>query len=295
MNLGRAKLILIIAFAALNLFLGYYLFWPDFGRLTRVAISAEELSLTEQLLNENNYFLEAPINRAVQTIDFLTVTPSLTTQRAILLRFLREGARINQSDDANYYYIEGETAVIHPSGLIRILYNPPVFISENMLAKESREIRTLVDNFINEHQLNFEGLVFDYLEIKDDLSLNVHYYQVIGEAPVFAGQIWVQIIEDRVHAVDIYWLEPGERSPAREIRVISAAEALSNLAYELGPANEPQTIKKIDLGYYSGEYDAEKWEIPPVWRIMINEQHYFVNAFTGNLEQEIVIPEQLQQ
>jgi len=45
MNLGRAKSILIIAFVGLNIFLGYYLFWPDFGRLTQVAITAEELTI----------------------------------------------------------------------------------------------------------------------------------------------------------------------------------------------------------------------------------------------------------
>jgi len=294
MNLGRAKLILIIAFAALNLFLGYHLFWPDFGRLTRVAVSAEELRLTEQMLAENNYSLEAPINRAVQSIDFLSVSQSLAVQRSVLLHFLREGASINQAEDGNYYYIEGETAVIHASGLITILYNPPVVIGENLYGMESREIRNAVDAFLAEKQLNFDGLNFDYLEKEEASTIVVYYNQIVNEAPVFSGQLNVIIINDRIQSVDLYWLEPVERIPIREIRVISAAEALSNLVYELGPAPEPQMITKVELGYYSGDYDAEKWEIPPVWRILINGQHYYINAFTGNKEQEIVIPEQLQ-
>lgn len=294
MNLGRAKLILIIAFAALNLFLGYHLFWPDFGRLTRVAVSAEELRLSEQMLAENNYKLEAPINRAVQTIDFLTVSQSLSVQRAVLLRFLREGASISQAEEANYYYIEGETAVIHASGLIRILYNPPVLLGENLFNREPREIRNLVDAFLAAHQLNFDGLSFDYLEKDDPTTVVVYYNQIIDDAPVFAGQLKVKIVDDKIQSVDLYWLEPADRIMAREIRVISAAEALSNLVYELGPAAELQLISKVELGYYSGDYDAEKWEIPPVWRILINGQYYFINAFTGNLEQEIIIPEQLQ-
>jgi len=294
MNLGRAKLILIVAFAALNLFLGYHLFWPDFGRLTRVAVSAEELRLTEQMLAENNYNLEAPINRAVQSIDFLSVSQSLAVQRSVLLHFLREGASINQAEDANYYYIEGETAVIHASGLITILYNPPVVIGENLYGMEPREIRNAVDAFLAEKQLNFDGLNFDYLERDEASTIVVYYNQIINEAPVFSGQLKVKIIDDRIQSVDLYWLEPVERIPIREIRVISAAEALSNLVYELGPAPEQQVITKVELGYYSGDYDAEKWEIPPVWRILINGQHYYINAFTGNKEQEIVIPEQLQ-
>jgi hypothetical protein len=116
MNLGRAKIILIVAFAALNLFLGYQLFWPDFGRLTRVAVSAEELQLTEKGLKENNYILQTSINRSVQTSDFLTVSPSLAVQRSVLLKFLREGAQIFQAETINYYSIEGEIAEIHSSG-----------------------------------------------------------------------------------------------------------------------------------------------------------------------------------
>jgi regulatory protein YycI of two-component signal transduction system YycFG len=294
MNLGRAKLILVIAFAALNLFLGYHLFWPDFGRLTRVAVSAEELRLTEQMLAENNYRLEVPINRAIQTIDFLTVSQSLAVQRAVLLRFLREGARISQAEKANYYYIDGETAVIHASGLITIRYNPPILLGENLINRESREIRNVVDAFLAANQLYFDGLSFDYLEKDDPSTIVVYYNQIIDDVPVFAGQLKVTIVDDKIQSVDLYWLEPAERDPAREIRVISAAEALSNLVYELGPAAELQLISKVELGYYSGDYDAEKWEIPPVWRILINGQHYYINAFTGNLEQEIIIPEQLQ-
>jgi regulatory protein YycI of two-component signal transduction system YycFG len=294
MNLGRAKIILIIAFAALNLFLGYHLFWPDFGRLTRVAVSAEELRLTEQLLAENNYQLEAPINRAVQTIDFLTVSQSLAVQRAVLLRFLRQGARISQAEEANYYYIEGETAIIHASGLITIRYNPPILLGENLYSREQREIRNLVDSFLAANQLDLDGLNFDYLEKDDPSTIVVYYNQIIDGALVFAGQLKVTIVDDKIQSVDLYWLEPAERDPAREIRVISAAEALSNIVFELGPVAEQRMINKVELGYYSGDYDAEKWEIPPVWRILINGQHYYINAFTGNLEQEIIIPEQLQ-
>ena len=89
MNLGRAKLIFIIAFTGLNLFLGYNLFWPDYGRFTNVSVTAEDLRLTEALLNNHNYILGAPISRAVKTGNFLTVAHSA----AIM-------------DDFNQYYAE---------------------------------------------------------------------------------------------------------------------------------------------------------------------------------------------
>lgn len=294
MNLGRAKLILIIAFAGLNLFLGYQLFWPDFGRLTRVAVSVEELQSMEKMLIDNNYELEASINRSFQTRDFVTVSPSLAVQRLILLRFLREGARIFQGDGVNYYYIDGETAEIHRSGLIRILYNPAKHLGNDLYTMEQRELRSLIDQFLVANQLNLEGLTFDYLEKTDPASLTAVYYQVINDDPVFTGQLKVLTTEDQIRMVEIYWLETVERFPAKEIQVISAVEALGNLVFEIGPASESAVVSRVELGYYSGEYEAEKWEMPPVWRIIVNDQPYYINAFTGNLEKEVIIPEQLQ-
>lgn len=294
MNLGRAKLILIIAFAGLNLFLGYQLFWPDFGRLTRVAVSVEELQSMEKMLIDNNYELEASINRSFQTRDFVTVSPSLAVQRLILLRFLREGARIFQGDGVNYYYIDGETAEIHRSGLIRILYNPAKHLGNDLYTMEQRELRSLIDQFLVANQLNLEGLTFDYLEKTDPASLTAVYYQVINDDPVFTGQLKVLTTEDQIRMVEIYWLETVERFPAKEIQVISAVEALGNLVFEIGPASESAVVSRVELGYYSGEYEAEKWEMPPVWRIIVDDQPYYINAFTGNLEKEVIIPEQLQ-
>jgi regulatory protein YycI of two-component signal transduction system YycFG len=293
-NLGRAKLILIIAFAALNFFLGYQLFWPDFGRLTRVAVSVDELQSMEKMLKDNNYVLQASINRAFQTRDFITVSPSLAVQRLILLRFLREGAQIFQGESVNYYYIEGETAEIHRSGLIRILYNPALSLGKDLYTMEQRELRNLIDQFLVANQLNLEGLSFDYLEKVDPASLIALYYQVIAEDPVYTGQLKVFSDADQIRMVEIYWLETVERFPAKEIQVISAVEALGNLIFEIGPASETAVISRVELGYYSGEYEAEKWEMPPVWRIIVNGQPYYINAFTGNLEKEVIIPEQLQ-
>jgi len=102
-NLERAKLILIIAFAGLNLFLGYQLFWPDFGRLTQVAVSTEDLQLLDELLKDNNYSLEASIDRSVQTGIFMTVSTSLEFQRKVLLKLLQEGAQFSKNENATFY------------------------------------------------------------------------------------------------------------------------------------------------------------------------------------------------
>ncbi|MDY6825878.1 MAG: two-component system regulatory protein YycI [Bacillota bacterium] len=295
MNLGQAKLILIIVFTGLNLFLAYYLFWPDFGRLTRVAITVEDLKMTQAVLNENNYFLEASFNRAVQTSDFLTVTPSAELQQHILMHFIAEGAQINYNDNTIYFNCEGERAVVYSNGLIQIFYEPGLEINTNSSLVSEQEIRSNIESILLEKAVMPEGFSYDYIEENENGKVNLFYYQILNEMPVFAGQMKVVLKEQKIVSVDIYWLDMVERIPSREMEVISATDALNNFVTEMGPSPEPKHIKEVTLGYFSGEYEAEKWEIPPVWRIVLDDHtHYFINAFTGNLEQEGIIPDQLQ-
>jgi regulatory protein YycI of two-component signal transduction system YycFG len=295
MNLGRAKLVLIVAFVGLNLFLGYHLFWPDFGRLTRVAITAEEMRITEAMLTENNYYLEVPLDRSIQTIDFITVSPAVDFQNKIRNRLIEEDALyIEQDDNLMVYYGEGESVFIYPTGLIKVIYDPGYVISDGLINLEQREIRSKIELFLEKKTLKPEGIVFDYLERVETGQGIIYYYQVHDNIPIYSGYLKVVIDLDKIIEVEVFWLEFLERSPVREIEVISATVALTNLVKEIGSSSEPQRIKQVDLGFFSHEYDAEKWEIPPVWRINLEGPRiYYINAFTGNLEQEIIIPEQL--
>ncbi len=296
MNLGRAKLILVVAFTGLNIFLGYQLFWPDFGRLTEVSVTAEDLRETEQMLAENNLVLDASFDRSPQTSDFITVSPDWKIRQALLYDLIKTGVQIEETEHTTYYRSVDRVAVIHNSGLIQIFYSSGsgASLGDNGTELGHGDLKNRVEEFLAEDELLPEGINFDYLEQKEDGSIALNYHQTLGGMPIFSGQIKIVIDGDRVKAVEIYWLELAERAPPRDMEVISPAEALKNLVSELGPVSEERIIEKIDLGYYSGEYDAEKWEVPPVWRIVLdNNQYYYINAFTGNLEKDTVIPEQL--
>lgn len=294
MNLGRAKLILIIAFTGLNIFLGYQLFWPDFGRLTEVAVTAEDLREAEQKLAENNYVLDATFDRSPQSSDFITVSPDWKIKQDLLYRLIKGGVQIEETEHQTYYRSEDKRVVIHTSGLLQVFYTSGGELEEELSTLEPGELKGIVEDFLAEDGLLPEEIRFDFFEEKRDGSITLHYYQMLEDVPVFSGQLKVILRANQVQAVEIYWLEPAERIPPREMEVISPAEALKNLVSELGPSADERVIKAINLGYYSGEYDAEKWEIPPVWRVMLdNNQYYYVNAFTGNLEKDSVIPEQL--
>ncbi len=294
MNLGRAKLILIIAFAGLNLFLAYHLFWPDSGRLTRVAVSAEDLDNLEILLKENNYKLQTALDRSVQTANFLTVSTSLKFQRALILQMLQEGAEFSYTEDGTYYRNDDRTVMIQSTGMIKVLLTPPNMLEQNNNDLEQFSLNNAVELFLAGQSLKPEGLTYNYTEVSEAGEKILHYYQSIGDFPVFAGNLKVYVTDNSIQSVEIYWLDPVEGSPAREMEVITAVEAIKNLVRDLGPSIEEQIITDVKLGHFSVEYNAEKWEIPPVWRIVLqNGQIYYINAFTGNFERKNVIPEQL--
>ncbi len=295
MNLARAKMVLIIAFAGLNLFLAYHLFWPDIGKMSGVAVTADDLQSTEDLLKDNNYILETSIDRSVHTGDFLTVSPDRHLRRRLLQMFIEEEAQIDGADDTTIYRLEDKTAMIHDSGLLQLVYESPgTLLAEEWENLEESELRDLVKEFLEGKALLPEGIKFDYIEYLADNKKVLNYYQVVDDTAIFSSRLRVVVEADLLKAVELYWLQPADRSQLRDMQVISAAEALASLVNALGPGTEERVIKHIEIGYYSGEYDAEKWEIPPVWRIVLDDgQSYYINAFTGNMEQKNIIPEQL--
>jgi len=298
LNLGRAKTILIIAFIGLNLFLGYQLFWPDFGRLTSVAVTTEEISAVENLLNDNNYYLETSIERGIKTSDFLKVSPDWETLDNLLEGYIERGAEVESNEDLEYYRLDDKVAIIHSSGLLHIRYSPGILLDENLYQDnndlDKSELKDLAVEFLEEENLMLQDLIYDYMEQENDEQTVVFFKQELDDKPIYTGHFKVIIEKDRITALEAYWLKPIKRIPEREMEVIPASEALRNLVNKLGSSTDERSIEEIELGYYSEEYDAENWEIPPVWRIALDgSEYYYINAFTGNLEQEPVIPEKL--
>ncbi|MDZ4133860.1 MAG: two-component system regulatory protein YycI, partial [Dethiobacteria bacterium] len=224
----------------------------------------------------------------------LAVSPSTEFQELIRELYATEEVLVNETEEALLYSLPGELAIINLSGLIQVIYSPGVSLRAGFAALELREQRNAIEAFLNERMLFPKNAVFNLAEVTAGGQVIFHYYQVVEEMPVYAGQLRVFVNAERIESVEIYWLEPVDRVPARETEVISPTEALTNLVKELGPSVEPRKIIQVNLGYFSGEYDAEKWEMPPVWRVVLDDdQYHYVNAFTGNLEQDIIIPRPL--
>ena len=80
------------------------------------------------------------------------------------------------------------------------------------------------------------------------------------------------------------WLSPigyvGKKRP-----VVSPLTAMLRVISER-QSQDKMAITHIEQGFYSRAYDADKWQMAPVWKIQLDGQDlYYVNAYTGELEQ----------
>jgi regulatory protein YycI of two-component signal transduction system YycFG len=286
-NLGRAKTVLIYAFLGLNLFLGYHLFWPNLGKFMQTAVTAADLQQAQSYLAANNYYLVAEVSRSVQQSAFLTVTPAQQLLEEVVALYYNE-ALIQKENGLTYYRTSGRELIVHPSGLIQLEFQPGLFTAEQSLTLEDREISRLVQQQLRDHFILPEQARFDYIEKDREGRLVLHFYQELSGVPVFAGYLKVFIERDRLIGLELYWLELMEWPREGEIEVIPATDALIKLVDDLGPSSQPRDIIKVELGYFSRDYNAEMWEVPPVWRILMEDGSvYYVNAFTGNLEADL--------
>ncbi len=289
MNLGKAKTILIIAFLGLNLFLGYHLYWPYLGQLTKTVVPAAELQQALAYLAANNYNLNTDIGRNIQKSTFLTVTPAQQGPEGIRDLF-NQAVSSTSENGLTVYRGPGRVMTVHPGGQIQVEFQPGLFVAEQGHTLEERELSRLVQHQLREKFFLPEQLRFDYIEKAraDERRLTLHFYRDIDGMPLFACYFKVFLEQDFITALEIYWLDPLEQPREGEMEVIPATDALIKLVDELGPAMPPRTITKVDLGYFSREYNAEKWEVPPVWRILMEDNSvYYINAFTGNLEADL--------
>ena len=244
MNLGRARMILIVAFFGLNLFLAYHLFWPGTGKLSREAVTPEQVRYVREQLEQVDIQLEAAVDRTVPRSSFLIVFPGEERVEAMNKPLIKAGDKVGES-----------------------------------------ELITAAEQYLRRNNLLPRQAYFDYVEYIDEETMILNYYHIFQNKPLYSSYLRVTLEKERIVALEKHWLNPQGWSSNQENKVIPATEALLRLAEEMRSNDRPRKVTGIDFGYYSREFDAEQWEVPPVWRIVVDgSECYYVNAFTGNLE-----------
>ena len=286
MSLERAKLALILAFLGLNLMLAYYLYWPALGGMIKIAVTVDELKRVEEQLQKANYYLSTPIDRSRHTAAFLTVTTSGEEASALRSSITGKAVLVSEDEEGVRTYVDaGRTIKLFAHGLIKITYAPGKSLPGYSSSPTQEELVALVDQFLVHNALKPSGAQFDYMEKKENGHIALYYFYNQNNCHLFSSYLKVVMEKDLITDVELYWLEPLGWSQEREMTVITSAEALLYFLGETGPSLQAPHIISIDLGFFSQEYDAENWEVSPVWRVLTDDfKVYYVNAFTGNLE-----------
>jgi hypothetical protein len=277
-DLSRAKTILIISFLMLNIFLGLRLWYsPQYVR-ERGGLTAEEAELSRDLLQEAGYEVTAVVPRQIPRLYLLNVARPPVDKNFWPLKFWGDEPEIGaKSPEGAITFQKGnELLEIFPGGMVFFRK----FVGNDATGEDSRP---LVERFLRERGLFEDSLKFDLSFPRNGGTYVYRYLQTYQGFPLFSGHVEIQIGSDGISGAEIYYLEPLGFSN-KEMRVISAVEAIKTMIQQPGEFTHKKIIE-ISLGYHSQHYNAERWEVAPVWRFAASDGSvFYVNAFTGEVE-----------
>ncbi|GEM_PF-502704 len=287
MDISKAKNIMIFVFLGLNIFLVYQLIiplWTGIG----VSVAEEEIKGMEELLAENNYQLNTSVPKRIKSRAFVTVNPPEVDPGEIKRKFYEE-EKPDESEVENKIVFETEEMLleIYNNGYCRyILKDMPLLKAEQFREeKPEKEIMQIAEEFLQDHNIDLNDDVKEEVNKIHINEYHVNFYKKIRNIPIYSCFLRVIIQSGKVVEFSSYWKQVFFMDREQEMETIPATAAITRLVEELGPAPQKRTIEKIDLGFFSKEYEAEQWDVPPVWRIVLNNQEvYYINAFIGTIE-----------
>ncbi len=287
MDISKAKNILIFVFLGLNIFLVYQLVMPLWTGLS-AGVAEEEIREMEEVLEENNYQLNTSVPESLKSRSFVTVSPPEIDLGEIIQNFHEvEKPDISDLEDKIVFETEKTLLEIYNNGYYRYkLKDIPLLKAEEFKEeKPEKEILQIAEEFLRDHNIKLNN---DAKKEVNQININeyhVNFYQKINNIPIYSSFKRVLIQSGTVVEFSSYWKKVLYMDREQEMEVILATAAITRLVEELGPALHVRTIEEIDLGFFSKEYEAEQWDIPPVWRIVLNNHEvYYVNAFIGIIE-----------
>ncbi len=303
MDFSRARTVLIGMFLFLNIFLLYQI-WQDVDRSGFIFPGRkEEETRLEMALSTAGFSLGTSLPKGGMRLAHLVVEPWQFDAAELISTFWtlwekekdlppvtekvnNEG---NGGAERGKTYSCGEYSLhVEEEGLLVFKMKTKKIFEQEM---NNKEYILKIAQIITQKMPFLQDFIFDYAQETDHLHV-FHYRQEYEEYPLYGGYAKLLLDGEDSVVIFLYRLEPLNFA-AQTREIISPAAALLRFLEAYKPAihkEKPDTAKKkniteIVLGFYSPGYDAERWEIPPVWRIRLDDgEVYYVNAFTGNLE-----------
>ncbi len=281
MDLTRAKTALILAFLALNLYLGYQLWYSTENYLSYLTVTSGEVEEVLGQLEEYNYHLSVPLPRQSYTMSLLSVQARDLDHEELVQALFAGGEPAVQEQEGETVYTGQEGTLVFP-GKGRALYTREGPAEDSQ--PEGQELQSRGEEFLEEKGLLLPGANFGGLYPGPGDRMRALYFQAYEGFSLYTSFLELHFQGDQVAGFEIYWLEPLEYSGESRY-VLPATQALRRFLELAGPAAAPEEITGLSLGYFSRDYDAQRWDVVPVWRITgASGWVVYINAFSGEEE-----------
>jgi len=234
-------------------------------------------------MKEKGIIMETALPEKGRPQSFLELGYEKVNVDKIAKSFLGDAEPSIQSFEGGKNYTFGsEQLIIMENGIITYFNNLDKVVRDNFTQEQALKG---AEDFILERGGMPENAVL-YNITYDDKSGGYLIEYVRNHDGFFIANSYIDILVTPAGVNSYYqcWLKPyGYSGSKRE--VIPPAIAVLRVQNIL-EGSEPITVSKLEQGYYSRHFDADRWQAAPVWRVQLkNGENYYVDAFTGELEQ----------
>lgn len=277
MDWSRAKTYLIITFLFLDILLGVQ-YWNSKSEASKyVETLPEQMSEVQAVLATYKIKIATDIPTELPKLGFLRVRFAPLDPASVARRIVGSNATSKGG------VFEGAGVRFTATGAgqysMELLSNPIPYSSKDDHSK------SVIVHELAPYVWDMNSYKLDYIQSSRDAA--VRFLQWYHDYPLFTSTIEGYMTHGQITSVTQSYLQVVSEESYRKT-VLSAISAIRSLVESMDkppPTKDNRMIRDIRLGYYSKGFNADEWFMAPMWRIVIDQDTYYVNALTGDVEQ----------
>ncbi|WKV07539.1 two-component system regulatory protein YycI [Thermoanaerobacterium sp. CMT5567-10] len=271
MDWSKAKTILILIFAVLNMIL--YLGNLNIAETSNSIPSPSEIKKMNDILKENNIVVKGEIPKDYKPMPMLLVKLKNYNKAYIESNFLN-GSRYISYDNGSFYNIENGTIEVKNGFFYYKIRD------EKFTKMDKDDAFNYIKSFVKSKNLEEKYSVVN--EYADGNKYTVEYTEVYNGINVDVSYM-KGVISNDTFLFESTWLIPIREEKERK-EIIPPINALLKLL-DVDEGHHNIVVKEIKPVYFFSWRNADTGEAIPTWRITTENSVYYVNAYTGTIEE----------
>ncbi len=281
MDWARAKTILIIAFIITNAFLAYNVWETKYYGYRNERISDQSISEVVSILEGRGIQVNTSIPKDIYANGILTVEyMEINVQELMEAVYEKKGiVPVTQGDSVKH--VE-DGIILEVKNNKEIFYNNLDLRNKPKVGLSQQDAVKIGEDFLKKYNLYKPSMVIDsVVPIQDGYSLSLvqQYKDKLLEVSI----VEMEVTSGGVHSMHLLWLNPMKMEASRK-KIIHAIDALIKVAGQKEVMKSvPVEVDTIRLVHYFDWATAREGQAFPAWKVSVNGQAYYVNAFSGQI------------